>query len=110
MSIRQWKEKGPNLNCSISSIVNYCGQKYCQKIAKAYCFAMGFGDFGLEGVVLRNPLNLTFLLYYFHIRTILIPNEKAVQVFAKTACNCRLNTVTIMLLYSYGMNMLNLKR
>ena len=64
----------------------------------------------LEGVVLRNPLNLTFLLYYFHIRTILIPNEKAVQVFAKTACNCRLNTVTIMLLYSYGMNMLNLKR
>ena len=76
MSIRQWKEKGPNLNCSISSIVNDCGQKYCQKIAKAYCFAMGFGDFRLEGVVLRNPLNLTFLLYYFLIRTILIHNEK----------------------------------
>ena len=81
MSIRQWKEKGPNLNCSISSIVNDCGQKCCQKIAKAYCFAMGFGDFGLEGVVLRNSLNLTFLLYYFLIRTILIRNEKTMQVF-----------------------------
>ena len=53
MSIRRWKEKERNLNCSISSIVNDCGQKYCQKIAKAYCFAIGFGDFGLEGVVLR---------------------------------------------------------
>ena len=82
MSIRQWKEKGPNLNCSISRIVNDRGQKYCQKIAKAYCFAIGFGDFGLEGVVLRNSLNLTFLLYYFHIRTILIRNEKAMQAFA----------------------------
>ena len=58
MSIRQWKEKGHNLNCSISSIVRDCGQKYCQKIAKAYCFAMGFGDFGLEGVVLRKKASL----------------------------------------------------
>lgn len=58
MSIRQWKEKGPNLNCSISSIVNDCGQKYCQKIAKAYCFAMGFGDFRLEGIVLRQKATL----------------------------------------------------
>lgn len=53
MSIRQWKEKEPNLNCSISSIVNDCGRKYCQKIAKAYYLAIGFGDFRLEGVVLR---------------------------------------------------------
>ena len=83
MSIRQWKEKGPNLNCSISSIVNDCGQKYCQKIAKAYCFAMGFGDFGLEGVVLRNSLNLTFLLYYFLIRTILIHNGKTYRYLHK---------------------------
>ena len=76
MSIRQWKEKGPNLNCSISSIVNDCGQKYCQKIAKAYCFAMGFGDFRLEGIVLRNSLALVNYSYYFHIRTILIRNKK----------------------------------
>ena len=83
MSIRQWKEKEPNLNCSISSI-NDCGQKYCQKIAKAYCYAMGFGDFVLEGVVLRNPLNLTILLYYFLIRTILIHNEKTIQIRSVT--------------------------
>lgn len=81
MSIRQWKEKGPNLNCSISSIVNDCGQKCCQKIAKAYYLAIGFGDFRLEGVVLRNSLNLANQSYYFHIRTILIRNEK-IQVFA----------------------------
>lgn len=58
MSIRQWKEKEPNLNCSISSIVNNCGQKYCQKIAKAYYLAIGFGDFRLEGVVLRKKASL----------------------------------------------------
>ena len=81
MSIHQWNGKGTSWNCSISSI-NDCGQEYCQKIVKAYCFAIGFGDFRLEGVVLRNPLNLTFLLYYFLIRTILIRNEKAMQVFA----------------------------
>lgn len=75
MSIRQWKEKGTSWNCSVSSI-NDCGQKYCQKIAKAYYLAIGFGDFRLEGVVLRNSLNLTFLLYYFLIRTILIHYEK----------------------------------
>ena len=57
MSIRQWKEKGTSWNCSVSSI-NDCGQKYCQKIAKAYCIAMGFGDFGLEGVVLRKKASL----------------------------------------------------
>ena len=80
MFIHQWNEKEPNSSCSISSI-NDCGQKYCQKNAEAYCFAIGFGDFCLEGVVLRNPLNLTFLLYYFHIRTILIRNERVMLAF-----------------------------
>ena len=81
MSIHQWNEKETNWNCSISSIYD-CGQKYCQKIAKAYCFAIGFGGFRLEGVVLRNSQNQIFSLYYFHIRTILIPNEKVMQFFA----------------------------
>ena len=58
MFIRQWKEKEPNLNCSASSIANDCSQKYCQKIAKAYCFAMGFGNFRLEGIVLRKKATL----------------------------------------------------
>jgi len=81
MSIHQWNEKGTSWNCSVSSI-NDCGQKHCQKIAKAHCFAIGFGDFRLEGVVLRNPPE-------FDLPTLLFPyphhsysQRKNTQVFA----------------------------
>ena len=58
MSIRPWKEKEHNWNCFIRSVANDCGQKYRQKIAKTYCFVMGFGGFCIEGVVLRKKASL----------------------------------------------------